>query len=115
MCQPIWINNYSMLETEAMQISQFLQPLIGLGITAIFAFWLKEAVSDFVASIRWKMKPGFEPGDVVFLDGEKATIISIGFSETVFEIDNGRGKVWRYIYNKRIPTHRLEKVIVNKP
>ena len=110
-----WINNYSMLETEAMQISQFLQPLIGLGITAILFLWIKEAVSDFVASIRWKMKPGFEPGDVVFLDGEKATIISIGFSETVFEIDNGRGKVWRYIYNKRIPTHRLEKVIVNKP
>ena len=55
-----------MSETEAMQISQFLQPLIGLGITAILFLWIKEAVSDFVASIRWKMKPGFEPGDVVF-------------------------------------------------
>ena len=101
-----------MLETEAMQISQFLQPLIGLGITAIFAFWLKEAVSDFVASVRWKMKPGFEPGHVVILEGEEATIISIGLRETIFEIDNGRGKVWRYIENKRMPMMRLEKLIV---
>ena len=92
----------------------FLEPLIGLGITAILVLWLKETVSDFVASLRWKMKPGFEPGDVVFLDGEKATIISIGMRETIFEIDNGRGKVWRYIYNTRIPTHRLEKLIVKK-
>ena len=102
-----------MLESEAMKISMFLEPLIGLGITAILVLWLKETVSDFVASLRWKMKPGFEPGDVVFLDGEKATIISIGMRETIFEIDNGRGKVWRYIYNTRIPTHRLEKVIVD--
>jgi hypothetical protein len=103
-----------MLESEVMKLSMFLEPLIGLGITAILVLWLKETVSDFVASLRWKMKPGFEPGDVVFLDGEKATIISIGMRETIFEIDNGRGKVWRYIYNTRIPTHRLEKVIVKK-
>jgi len=102
-----------MLESEAMKISMLLEPLIGLGITAIIVLWFKEAVGDFVASLRWKMKPGFEPGDEVFLDGEKATIISIGMRETIFEINNGRGKVWRYIYNTRIPTHRLEKVIVN--
>jgi len=102
-----------MLESEAMKISMFLEPLIGLGITAIIVLWFKEAVGDFVASIRWKMKPGFEPGDVVYLDGEMATIISIGMRETIFEIDNGRGKVWRYIYNTRIPTHRLEKVIAD--
>jgi hypothetical protein len=60
------------------------------------------------------MKPGFEPGDVVYLDGERATIISIGYRETIFEVDNGRGKVWRYIYNTRIPTHRLEKLIHEK-
>jgi|TARA_B110000438_G_C15702511_1_gene601654 hypothetical protein len=103
-----------MLEQQTLQFTQFLEPLIGLGITAIIVLWMKEAVGDFVASIRWKMKPGFEPGDVVFLDGEEATIVSIGFRETIFEIDNGRGKVWRYIYNKRIPIHKLEKVIVKK-
>ena len=89
----------------------YITPLLALLVSGIIALWIKELVTDVVASIRWKMKPGFEPGDVVFLDGEKATIISIGWRETIFEIDNGRGKVWRYIYNKRIPLHRLEKVI----
>lgn len=102
------------IEQEALKFSMFLQPIIGLAITGIVVLWFKELVSDLVASIRWKMKAGFEPGDVVFLDGEKATIISIGYRETIFEIDNGRGKVWRFIDNKRIPTHRLEKVIVER-
>jgi len=103
-----------MLEQEAIQFSQFISPILGLVFTGIMALWVKDLVGDLVASLRWKMKPGFEPGDEVFLDGEKATIISIGIRESVFEIDNGRGKVWRYIYNSRIPTHRLEKLIVKK-
>ena len=107
--------NTSMENQLEENLTLYIVPVLALLLSGIFALMLKELVTDLVASIRWKMKPGFEPGDVVFLDGEKATIISIGFSETVFEIDNGRGKVWRYIYNKRIPTHRLEKVIVNKP
>jgi len=96
------------------QITSWLQPVIGLGITAIIALWLKEAANDIVASIRWKLKPGFEPGDIVYLDGESAKIIKIGITETIFEIENGRGKVWRYIYNKRIPYHKLEKIISGK-
>ena len=93
------------------QITLWLQPVIGLVVTAVIALWFKEAVGDVVASVRWKMKPGFEPGDIVYLDGEQATIVSIGLRETIFEIDNGRGKVWRYIYNKQIPRHKLEKII----
>ena len=104
------------METSILEqnLTTYVKPILALLISGIFALWVKELVGDFVASLRWKMKPGFEPGDVVFLDGEKATIISIGMRETIFEIDNGRGKVWRYIYNTRIPTHRLEKLIVKK-
>jgi len=47
-------------------------------------------------------------------NGEQAVIISIGYRETIFEIDNGRGKVWRYIENTRIPSHRLEQIIKKK-
>jgi hypothetical protein len=103
-----------MLESEVLHFQQFISPILGLVFTGIVALWVKDLVSDLVASLRWKMKPGFEPGDSVFLDGEKATIISIGYRETIFEVDNGRGKVWRYIYNTRIPTHRLEKLIHEK-
>jgi len=92
-------------------ITTYLTPALALLISGVIALWFKELVGDIVASLRWKMKPGFEPGDVVYLDGERATIISIGYSETTFEIDNGRGKVWRYIKNTRIQNHRLEQII----
>ena len=100
-----------MLDEKTLQLSNILAPIIALGLTALIALWVKELVGDLIASIRWKMKPGFEPGDVVYLDSERATIISIGYRETIFQVDNGRGKVWRYIDNKRIPVHKLEKII----
>ena len=100
-----------MLDEQTLQLSNFLTPIIALGITGLVVLWFKELVGDLVASIRRKMKAGFEPGDTVYLDGEKATIISIGYRETIFQVDNGRGKVWRYIDNKRIPVHKLEKII----
>ena len=100
-----------MLEQEATNLINGTSPYLVLILAAIVALWIKELASDLVASIRWKIKPGFEPGDIVFLDGERATIVSIGYRETIFEVDNGRGKVWRYIDNKRIPIHKLEKII----
>mgnify|MGYP005713864957 CR=1 FL=1 len=100
-----------MLEQEATSIIDGSTPYLVLILAAIIALWVKDLASDLVASIRWKMKPGFEPGDIVYLDGERSTIVSIGYRETIFEVDNGRGKVWRYIENKRIPIHKLEKII----
>ena len=96
-------------------LTTYVTPVLALLISGIVALWFKELVGDIVASIRWKMKPGFEPGDVVYLDGERATIISIGYSETIFEVDNGRGKIWRYIRNTRVQNnHRLEQIISEK-
>ena len=103
-----------MLEDQALDIYMLIEPLIGIIIIGVIALWVKSLVEDIVASIRWKIKAGFEPGDECFLDGERATIVSIGYRETIFEIDNGRGKVWRYIDNKRVPFHRLERIIAKK-
>ena len=50
-------------------------------------------------------------GDHVYLDGQLANIVKIGLSTTVFGIINGRGYVWRYVPNERIPTLKLEKII----
>jgi len=104
------------METQAFaeNLVVSVQPIIVLLVAGIIGLWLKDFMTSLVASLKWKMKPGFEPGDTVFLDGESAVIISIGYRETVFEIDNGRGKVWRYIENTRIPTHRLEQIITKK-
>ena len=96
-------------------ITAYVTPVLALLVSGIVALWVKELVGDVVESIRWKIKPGFEPGDVVYLDGERATIISIGYSETIFEVDNGRGKIWRYIRNTRVQNnHRLEQIISEK-
>ena len=103
-----------MLEEQALDIYMLIEPIIGIIIVGVIALWVKSLIEDLVAGIRWRLKPGFEPGDECFLDGERATIVSIGYRETIFEIDNGRGKVWRYIDNKRIPMVRLEKIIANK-
>ena len=104
------------METElATKLAQDVMPWAVLIVAGIIGLWLKELVTDIVASIRWKMKRAFEPGDVVYLDGERATIISIGYRETVFEVNNGRGRVWRHIDNKRIPFVRLERVIEELP
>ena len=103
-----------MLEEQALDIYMLIEPLIGIIVVGVIALWLKALIEDLVAGIRWRLKPGFEPGDECFLDGERATIVSIGYRETIFEIDNGRGKVWRYIDNKRVPFHRLERIIANK-
>ena len=104
------------METQAIaeNLVVSVQPIIILLVAGIIGLWLKDFMTSVVASLKWKMKPGFEPGYTVFLDGESAVIISIGYRETVFEIDNGRGKVWRYIENTRIPTHRLEQIIIKK-
>jgi hypothetical protein len=106
--------NTSMENQLEESLTTYIVPVLALLLSGIFALMLKELVTDLVASIRWKMKPGFEPGDVVFLDQEKATIISIGVTESIFEVDNGRGKVWRYIRNTRIHLHRLEKIVIAK-
>jgi len=103
-----------MLEDQALDIYMLIEPLIGIILVGVIALWVKSLIEDLVAGIRWRLKPGFEPGDECFLDGERATIVSIGYRETIFEIDNGRGKVWRYIDNKRIPFVRLERIIANK-
>ncbi len=42
-------------------ITAYVTPVLALLVSGIIALWFKEMVSDLVASIRWKMKPGFEP------------------------------------------------------
>jgi len=99
------------MEQQAQTLLEFSSPYLVVIIAGVIGLWLKEVIADVVASIRWKMKPGFEPGDLVFLDNEKATIVSIGMRETIFEIKNDKGRVWRYVNNTRIPYVKLEKIV----
>jgi hypothetical protein len=99
------------MEQEAQTIVTFLSPYIALLLAGILGLLAKDLIGDLVAGIRWKLKPGFEPGDEVFLDGEKAIIVSLGITQTIFQIDNGRGTVWRYVPNTRVHYLRLERIV----
>jgi hypothetical protein len=62
------------------------------------------------------MNKSFQEGDKVILDGERALIVKIGLTQTVFGITKSNGEwdgdyVWRYVPNERIPYLKLEKVV----
>ena len=66
--------------------------------------------------IAFKLNPQFKEGDKVILDGERALIVKIGMTETVFGITKTGGEwdgdyIWRYVPNDRIPFLKLEKVV----
>jgi len=55
----------------------------------------------------------------VILDGEKALIVRIGLTETVFGVTKSGGEwdgdyVWRYVPNERIPFLKIEKIVFDK-
>jgi uncharacterized Zn finger protein len=95
----------------ATDITTLLMPWITVLLSIIIALMIKEIATSISKGLKFKMSKVFQPGDVVILDGEEATIIHIGLTQTVFERIGERGLVWRYVPNERIQFLKLEKVI----
>ena len=62
------------------------------------------------------MNKQFQEGDHVLIDGERALIVKIGISQTVFGVTKSGGEldgdyVWRYVPNERIDYLKIEKII----
>jgi hypothetical protein len=91
-----------------------LGPWVGVLFSVIVIFLLKDVIFALIKGLKFKLRPGFESGDNCYIDKEHATIVKIGLLETIFEIDNGRGKVWRYIPNEQLDSLVLERIIVPK-
>ena len=85
-------------------ISALISIAIGLAV--------KDLLTTSVSGFLFWLDRNFNEGDEVYIDGEKAIIVRIGFRQTVFGIDNGRGYTWRFVYNHRISHMKLEKVII---
>ena len=96
------------------KLTEILVPWIGLIGTIIIIFLVKDIIYSLIKGLKFKMRPGFESGDNCYIDGKEATIVKIGLLETIFEIDNGRGKVWRYVPNDILDETVLERIIVRK-
>lgn len=99
------------LSELSMNLTDMLLPWIAVLVSVIITIWFKDFATNFAKGLAFKRKPGFEPGDRVYLDGEKALIISIGIQETVFEIERDGITVWRYVPNTRTEYIKLEKII----
>jgi hypothetical protein len=99
------------LSELSMNLTDMLLPWIAILVSVIITIWFKDFATNFAKGLAFKRKPGFEPGDRVYLDGEKALIISIGIQETVFELERDGITVWRYVPNTRTEYIKLEKII----
>tara|TARA_Y100000310_G_scaffold128828_1_gene128017 strand:- start:1637 stop:2071 length:435 start_codon:yes stop_codon:yes gene_type:complete len=101
----------NLLDQETLKLTNLLMPWITILISLIVALWLKDFAIKFMQGLKFRLDPAFREGDHVYLDGEYANIVKIGLNTTVFGVMNGRGYVWRYVPNERIPTLKLEKII----
>jgi len=99
------------LESQTVQLTNFLLPWIGILISAIIAIMFKDWATSLAKGLQFKWNPAFNEGDTIILDGQEGMIVKIGARETVFSVYSDSGLVWRYVPNERIAFLKLEKVM----
>ena len=92
-------------------LSQFYIEFIGFVLTLIVALAMRDWATSFIKGMKFKMNKAFTEGDKVIIDGQKALIVKIGMSETVFGVYGKDGYTWRYVPNERIAFSKLEKIV----
>ena len=100
----------------ALEITEFILPYIGMVLIVVFGFMLKDFATKMSKGIAFSMNKQFQEGDHVLIDGERALIVKIGVTQTVFGVTKSNGEfdgdyVWRYVPNERIDFLKLEKII----
>ena len=98
------------------QLSELITPFIVALLMLVIALWFKDFATKIAKGLSFSMNKSFQEGDKVILDGERALIVKIGLTQTVFGITKSNGEwdgdyVWRYVPNERIPYLKLEKVV----
>jgi len=94
-----------------LQISDLVTPFISMMVGIVVALWVKDTATQIAKGLAFKHFGPFNEGDHVILDGEKAVVVKIGGSMTVFGINNKYGYMWRYIPNEKISNAKLGKLI----
>ena len=105
--------------TAAIEMTQYLLPYIGMIMIVIIGFMIKDFATKFSKGLAFSMNKQFQEGDHVLIDGERALIVKIGISQTVFGVTKKGGEldgdyVWRYVPNERIDYLKLEKIIFDR-
>ena len=100
----------------AVEITEILMPFISMMLIVIIGLMIKDFGMKAAKGVAFAMNKSFQEGDKVILDGERALIVKIGVTQTVFGIIKEGGAydgdyVWRYVPNERIPFLKLEKIV----
>lgn len=99
-----------------MEITNLLLPFVAALMMLVITLWFKDFAGKIAKGLAFQMNKDFQEGDKVILDGEKALIVKVGLTQTVFGITKTVGDLngdycWRYVPNERIPYLKLEKII----
>jgi hypothetical protein len=103
-------------EVIGLELTELMMPFISVLLVLVITLMFKDFASQIAKGMSFKMNKSFKEGDKVILDGEKALIVKIGITTTVFGIQKSGGEfngdyVWRYVPNERIPFLKIEKII----
>ena len=84
---------------------------IGFAVAVIVGLAIRDWATALVKGVRFNLDKSFNQGDTVYIDGSRATIMSIGINKTVFAIVDDRGLVLRHVPNIKIENLKLERVV----
>lgn len=103
-------------ETVGLEITEMALPFISALLILVITLMFKDFATKIAKGMAFKMNKSFNEGDKVILDGEKALIVKMGITTTVFGVQKKGGDlhgdyVWRYVPNERIDFLKIEKII----
>lgn len=101
----------SLLASLSMELKDLVMPWFSALFSIVVVIWIKDWATNFMHGYMFYRNPAFMPGDEVYIDGKEARIISIGWTETIFESKEAEHTVWRYVPNHRIDYIKLEKIL----
>ncbi len=95
---------------------ELLMPFVGMLLVVVMVFMFKDFAMKFGKGLAFSLNKQFKEGDRVIIDDERAIIVKIGLTQTVFGISKVHGDldgdyVWRYVPNERISFLKIEKII----
>ena len=95
------------ISSASVEITELLLPYIGMVMIVIIGFMIKDFATKFSKGLAFSMNKQFQEGDHVLIDGEKALIVKIGITQTVFGVPTAGGEydgayVWRFGPHEKI-------------
>lgn len=100
-------NYLGMNGVEGLVAGLGLSEIITSGLAIMITLLLKDFFTEVAIGLRFYFNPAFMPGDIVYINGVKFKLLSVGFRRTVLE--NLETKRWVYYLNSKIVTLPLEK------